>query len=90
MGKEDIGEPTPILFFTKRNSEVLLQKPLSAAGENALHAGLKFMDGVVLKASDGICGVTPEQAIRNMGRVSTPGMVKTDQTILEIMMEKEN
>ena len=79
----------------------ILQKEYSPTGRTALHVKLArargaalmsaclAVDGTVLVPKDGICHATPEGAIRNMGRISNPGMAQTDRTILEIMMEKD-
>ena len=46
------------------------------------------MQNVCIDAIHGINGRTPEDTMRNMGRIASPGMVKTEETIVEIMQNK--
>ena len=46
------------------------------------------VQNAALRVSDGICAETPEQCIRNMARIGTRGMERTDSEILAIMTEK--
>lgn len=46
------------------------------------------MEGLAIDTIHGINGATPEDTMRYMGRIASPGMEKTEQVIVEIMEEK--
>lgn len=61
---------------------------LAAACSMAVISAAMAMQGVVIPADNGVCAATPEEAIRNMGKISDPGMKDTDQAILDIMLNR--
>lgn len=46
------------------------------------------MNGISIEPIHGINGATAEETMRNMGQIASPGMVVTEQTIVDIMQEK--
>ena len=62
---------------------------LATAAGTAVQSALFSLHGVNVKESDGIIDFTPEQTLRNMGQISTQGMIETDRIILQIMVEKQ-
>lgn len=62
---------------------------LSTAAGTAVQSALFSLHGIDVKPSDGIIGQTTEQTTRNLGQISTEGMIETDRMILQIMMEKQ-
>ena len=47
------------------------------------------LDGVAIENVHGINGRIPEETMRNMGLIASPGMVKTEGTIVDIMRNKQ-
>jgi L-cysteine desulfidase len=62
---------------------------LATAAGTAVQAALFSLHGLSVGERDGIVALTPEQTTRNMGQISTKGMIETDRTILQIMIEKQ-
>ncbi len=46
------------------------------------------MEGIHIERIHGINGNTPESTMKNMGSIASPGMVQTENTIIEIMQQK--
>ncbi|MCY6960174.1 L-cysteine desulfidase family protein [Clostridium brassicae] len=63
---------------------------LASAASAALMSACLAINNVVISKTDGITGATAEEAIKNMGLISNPGMLQTDKMILDIMLEKQN
>ncbi len=48
------------------------------------------LDNIAIENVHGINGITPEETMRNMGLIASPGMVKTEGTIVDIMRNKKH
>jgi len=62
---------------------------LSTAAGTAVQAALFSLQGVNVMATDGIIGQSSEDTMKNIGTLTTEGMIETDRTILNIMLEKQ-
>lgn len=62
---------------------------LATAASSAVRSALLSLQGVVAQPSDGIIGTSAEDTMRNMGTLSSEGMIETDRTILNIMVKKQ-
>ncbi len=59
------------------------------AAVDAAYRSVEFaMNGIYIADVHGINGKTPEETMRNMGRIASPGMTGTEKTIVEIFEEK--
>lgn len=61
---------------------------LATAASTAVQAALLANAGLIAPPTDGIIADTVEETIRNLGKVSNPGMVETDRVILDVMTHK--
>ena len=59
-----------------------------AATDTAFRSAEFAMNGVYIYNVHGINGNTPEETMRNMGLIASPGMVGTEKTIVEIFENK--
>lgn len=56
------------------------------AAVDAAYKSVEFaMNGIYISEVHGINGNTPEETMRNMGLIASPGMVGTEKTIVEIL-----
>lgn len=54
----------------------------------AVMSALFALNGVVIPSGSGIVGDTPEETMQNMGRIASPGMLRTNDEILNIMEDR--
>jgi len=62
---------------------------LATAAGTAVQSALFSLHGITVGEQDGIVALSPEQTMRNMGKLSSQGMIETDRTILQIMVDKQ-
>lgn len=60
---------------------------LATAAGTAVQSALFSLHGVTFSAKDGVIASTAEQTMKNIGVLSSEGMIETDRTILQIMID---
>jgi len=60
----------------------------ATGASTAVMSALFAMRGVTIPNDSGIVGRTVEETMKNMGKISSPGMLKTDDVILDIMLDR--
>ena len=61
------------------------------AAVSAAYASVDLaLHGVAVDPVHGIIGKTPEDTMRFMGQIASPGMIGTESTIMDILQEKQN
>jgi L-cysteine desulfidase len=63
---------------------------LTTAACTAVQTAMLAKLGMVAHVGDGIIAATAEETLRNLGTVSNPGMIETDNVILNVMMKATN
>ena len=58
------------------------------AVDTAMRSGFMAIAGYGLSDDDGIIGTTPENSIKNLGRIALEGMFKVDPTVIHILQDK--
>lgn len=70
------------------------QKTASLLCNAAIEARVIGLDkpamSITGSGAHGIIGNTPEETMRNMGEIASPGMIGTEKTILDILQRKGN
>jgi len=61
---------------------------LSTAATVAVESSLLAQQQIVVPITNGIIAYSIEDTIRNLGKVSNPGMLQTDKVIMEVMLAK--
>lgn len=61
---------------------------LATAAQTAVQTALLAKEGLTAPVGDGIVAATVEDTIRNLGSVSNPGMIETDNVILNVMTQE--
>ena len=62
---------------------------LATAAGTATRSALLSLQGIVVAPTDGIISESPEDTMKNLGTLSSKGMIETDRTILQIMIDKQ-